>query len=338
MQRRRRKGAHGSSWALAMLMLAGATVGMAASVNQHDVPEAARQAYEVSDYRKAVLELQAAAAREPQNGDIQLLLTKCFLELQDHDAAIRSAEQAVAIDPNNSVYHEWLGKAYGEKASHASMFSALGLAKKTHKEFETAVQLDDRNYSARQALIEFDCSAPSMVGGGEEKAKPEIEKLQGMDASEWHYAAGNCWRQKKEYAAADAEFQLALESHPKSAELIYDIGDYALKRSEAQRLLDVAEIGEKTAPTDPRSKFYRATGLILQNEKQEQCEAMLREYLRRAPRRSGYPRYAVAHEWLGREYENRGDQEAAAKEYQAALQVDPKDKNAHDALKRLGKN
>lgn len=337
MPRKFSRGAKTKLWALQALVLAGAALAAEATIKQGDVPEAARQAYETSNYGEAVNELLAAATREPQNGDIQLFLTKCYIELQEHDAAISSAERAVAINPNSSLYHEWLGKAYGEKASHASMFSALGLARKTHKEFETAVQLDDRNYSARQALIEFDCSAPSMAGGGEDKAKPEIEKLQGMDAAEWHYAAGNCRRQKKDFAAADEEFEKSLESRPKSAELIYDIGDYELRRSLADRLLQVADLGEKTAPGDPRGQFYRATGLILKNEKPEQAEQLLREYMRRAPKRSGYPRYAVAHEWLGRLFENKGEKEEAAREYRAALQTEPKDKNAREALKRLGK-
>lgn len=314
-----------------------ASLSAAGSVRQSEVPEAARQAYDASNYREAVKELQAAAAKDPKNGDVQLLLTKCYLELQEHDAAINSAERAVAIDPNNSLYHEWLGKAYGEKASHASMFSALSLAKKTHKEFETAVQLNDRNYSARQALIEFDCSAPGIAGGGEDKALPEIAKLQEMDASEWHYAEGNCRRQKKDFAAADAEFTKSLQSHPKSAELIYDIGDYAVRRSEPTTLLEVADVGERVAPADPRGKYYRAIALILKNESPDVSERLLQEYLKKAPKRNGFPRYAAAHEWLGRLHESRGDKAEAEKEYRAALQLDPKDKNARDALKRLGK-
>ena len=314
-----------------------ASLSAAGSVRQSEVPEAARQAYDASNYREAVQELQAAAAKDPKNGDVQLLLTKCYLELQEHDAAINSAERAVAIDPNNSLYHEWLGKAYGEKASHASMFSALSLAKKTHKEFETAVQLNDRNYSARQALIEFDCSAPGIAGGGEDKALPELAKLQEMDASEWHYAEGNCRRQKKDFAAADAEFTKSLQSHPKSAELIYDIGDYAVRRSEPTTLLEVADVGERVAPADARGKYYRAVGLILKNESPDVSERLLQEYLKKAPKRNGFPRYAAAHEWLGRLHESRGDKAEAEKEYRAALQLDPKDKNARDALKRLGK-
>ena len=326
-----------------VLALAAMLVGMGsawatARVKQSDSFEAGRRAYEGSDYAKAVAELQAAAAKEPQNGDIQLLLTKTYLELQERDAAINSAEKAVAIDPKSSVYHEWLGRAYGEKADHSSMFSAPGLARKTHREFEIAVQLDEKNFAARQALIEFDCAAPGMVGGGEEKAKPEIEKLKAMDTSEWHYALGNCRRQKKDFADADAEFKLALESKPKSAELIYDIGDYAVRRSQAERLMEVAELGAKAEPGDARGRYYRAVGLILKNEKLEEAERLLKEYLQKAPKRTGYPRYAAAHEWLGRLHENKGEKEAAAKEYQAVLQLDGKSKSAREALKRVEKN
>jgi tetratricopeptide (TPR) repeat protein len=322
---------------VAVAMLAAAT-SVLATVKQNDAWDAGRRAYEGSDYLKAITEFEAAAVKEPQNGEIQLLLTKSYLELQERDAAIASAEKAVAIDPQSSVYHEWLGRAYGEKADHASMFSAPGLARKTHREFEIAVQLDERNFSARQALIEFDCAAPGLVGGGEEKAKPEIEKLRSMDISEWHYALGNCRRQKKDFADADAEFKLALESHPKSPELIFDIGDYAVKRSQADRLIQVAELGGQVAPSDAREMFYQAVGMILSNVKLEQAERLLREYLQRAPRRSGFPRYATAHEWLGRLEENKGEKELAAKEYQAALQLDPKNKGARESLKRLGKS
>jgi tetratricopeptide (TPR) repeat protein len=312
MRRRWGKRGKGEWFVLAAALLMG-TVGGRATAKQEDSAEEGRSAYQSSDYTRAVQDFEAAAAKEPQNGEIQLLLTKCFLELGEHDAAIGSAEKAVEIDPKNSLYHEWLGKAYGEKASHASMFSALGLARKTRREFETAVELDEKNYSARQALIEFDCSAPSIVGGGEDKAHPEIAQLESMDASEWHYAKGNCRRQKKDFADADAEFQLALESHPKSAELIYDIGDYEVRRG-------------------------HAGGLILENEKGEEAERLLREYLKKAPKRTGYPRYSAAHEWLGRLYEGESKNEMAENEYRAALQLDPKDKSARESLKRLRKD
>jgi tetratricopeptide (TPR) repeat protein len=325
-------------WRVLLAVLLAGQTSVSAALKQSDALEAGRRAYESSDYAKAVLELQAAAAKETQNGEIQLLLTKSYLELQERDAAITSAERAVAIDPKSSVYHEWLGRAYGEKADHSSMFSALGLARKTHKEFEVAVELDAKNFAARQALIEYYCDAPGIVGGGEEKAKPEIEKLQATDASEGHFAAGVCRKQKKDFAVADTEFKLALESHPKRADLIYDIGDYAMRHGQAEQLMQVAELGGQVAPLDPRGLFYRAVGLVLKNEKPEAAEKLLREYLQKAPKRAEYPRYAAAHEWLGRMYENKSDKKSAEKEYQAALQLDPKDKSVRESLRRVEKN
>ena len=325
-----------TKWLLALLAIAIAGV-PAANVKQEAGLEAGRRAYEASDYAKAILALQAAAAKEPQNGDVQLLLAKSYLELQEQDPAIKSAEKAVAIDPQNSIYHEWLGRAYGEKADHATWFSAISLAKKTRKEFEAAVQLDGKNFSARQALIEFDCSAPGIVGGGEEKALPQIKQLAEMDAAEGHYAAGNCRRQKKDFTVADEEFRKALVSNPKSAELIYDIGDYAVRRGQPERLLAVAEAGERIAPGDPRGKFYRGVALVLKKENAEEAERLLREYAKKAPLRSGYPRPAAAHVWLGRLFEDHSRMEDAAKEFESALKLDPRNKMAQEALKRLQK-
>ena len=321
---------------LAALCIA-STVMAAANAKQEAGLEAGRRAYEASDYAKAIQVLQEAAANDPQNGEVQLLLTKCYLELLEYDLAIKSAEKAVAIDAQNSVYHEWLGRAYGEKADHASLFSAMSLAKKTRKEFDTAIQLDGKNFSARQALIEFDCSAPGIVGGGEEKALPQIRQLAEMDAAEGHYAAGNCRRQKKDFAVADEEFRKALGSNPKSAGLIYDIGDYAVKRGQPERLLTVADMGEHVAPGDPRGKFYRGVALILKKENPEEAERLLREYAKKAPMRSGYPRPAAAHAWLGRLFEDQNKIEEAVKEFERALELDSKNKMAHEALKRLKK-
>jgi tetratricopeptide (TPR) repeat protein len=321
-------------WTLAALFMASVATA-ATNVKQETAFEAARRAYEASDYVRAIEALQAAATRDQKNGDVQLLLVKSYLELQRHDAAIGSAERAVAIDAQNSVYHEWLGRAYGEKADHAIWFSAISLAKKSRKEFETAVELDAKNYSARQALIEFYCRAPGIVGGGEDKALPQIGQLADMDAAEGHYAAGNCRRQKKEFAVADAEFTKALESNPKSTELIYDIGDYALGYNQPERLLAVADTGERVAPSDPRGKFYRGVALVLKKENPEEAERLLEEYAKKAPMRSGHPRPAAAHAWLGRLFEDQNRMEDAMKEYESALKLDPKNKMAQEGLKRL---
>jgi tetratricopeptide (TPR) repeat protein len=309
----------------------------ASTVQRDDALKAAHEAYEASDYSKAVQLLQAAVAQNPRDAQVHLFLAKTYFELQQHDAAIASAERAVALDPQSSLYHEWLGKAYGEKAGHAAMFSALSLAKKARREFERAVELDEGNFSAYQALIEFDCSAPGIAGGGEDKARPEIAKLAALDPAEGHYAEGNCRRQKKDFAAAADEFNKALELHPKSVELLYDIGDHAMKHDQPDVLLIVAEQGQHLVPSDARALFYRAVALILKNDDPDQSERLLHEYLQRAPLRSTFPPPWRVHEWLGRLYEHQQKTQAATEEFEASLKLEPKNKYAREALKRLKK-
>jgi tetratricopeptide (TPR) repeat protein len=326
-----------SKLALALATVLVCAGGLKAIPTVDEAVETARRAYEASDYDKAIQILSEAAEKNPKDGDVQLWLAKSHFELHQFDAAIANAEKAVGIAPENSVYHEWLGRSYGEKAAKASWFSALSLAKKAQEEFETAIRLDNHNFGAYQALIEFDCAAPGIAGGGEEKAQPRIRELAAMDESEGHYAAGNCRRQKKDFAAAEPEFDKALVT-AKSSDLIYDIGDYALRRDQADRLLAVSQAGEKAAPHDPRAKIYRAAALIVKKEKSDEAEKLLREYLKTAPNRTAYPHPTVTHYWLGRLAENQNDRGAATREYEESLRLDPKNKATQEALKRLRKS
>src|SRR5260370_7911001 len=94
---------------------------------QRDDLNTAHQAYESGEYAKAAQLLQAAAVQNPRDGEIHLFLAKTYYELQQNDAAIVSAEKAVALDPQKSLYHECLRKPYGQKPAHPDIFSALPL-------------------------------------------------------------------------------------------------------------------------------------------------------------------------------------------------------------------
>jgi tetratricopeptide (TPR) repeat protein len=305
------------------------------ALGESNVPEAAKTAFAEGDYPKAIEILNREAALSPRDAAVQYLLARCYFESEQYDRAIPAAEAAVSLDGKNSGYHELLGRAYGEKADRSGWLGALSLAKKARKEFETAVQLDERNFSATQALIEFDCSAPSLAGGGEDKARPEIEKLSALDSTEGRYAAVNCLRQKKDYEAADAEFRKVLALHPKSADLIYDVGDHYMKHSQADRLELVIAEGERVAPTDPRGNFFRAVALTLEKKNPGEAEKLFADYLKHAPKRNNYPSKAIAHYWLGRIQENKNDTASARAEYREALNLEPKNRFAKEAMSRL---
>jgi len=218
------------------------------------------------------------------------------------------------------------------------MFSAFPLARKTQKEFETAVQLDEHNFDAAQNLIEYDCTAPSVVGGGEEKAQPLIHKLLALDASQGHFAAGKCRLQKKDVTGAEAEFVKALESKPKSVDTIQEIAAYFANRGAADRVLAAADAAQTAAPEDPCGPFFLAVGWILKAERLPESEKILQNFIQAVPRRPSYPGPWSAHYWLGQLYEKQKNTAAARGEYEAALKLNAKFKKAQDALKHLGKS
>ncbi len=321
--------------ALAAFALAGAPAargdGAAAAL------DAAKHAYDASEYEKGVDALRPVAAGEPNNAEAQFWLLRSYYELHQWDQAISAGERAIAIDQGSSVYHMWLGRSYGSKAEVVGWWQAFALAKKSRKEFEMAVALDAKNFAAVQDLIEFYCAAPGIVGGGEDKALRLIGDLMKVDEGEARFGRANCFKLKKSFDQADAEFDRAIAAGLKRTATIYEVGDYAAKHNQPERMLKVAEKGEVVDPSDSRAQFYRGAALVMKNERLKEAERLLKSYLKRAPVRTAYPSPAWAHTWLGKLYEQQNKCDAATAEYREALSTDPKNKEAREALKRLAK-
>src|SRR5277367_5586682 len=85
----------------------------------------------------AIVLLQEKIVRTPSDGESYNLLCRAHLTVSSWDAGISACQKAVSLDPDNSFYHLWLGRAYGGKADHSSFLSAAGLAKRVRAEFET---------------------------------------------------------------------------------------------------------------------------------------------------------------------------------------------------------
>jgi Flp pilus assembly protein TadD len=64
----------------------------------------------------------------------------------------------------------------------------------------------------------------------------------------------------------------------------------------------------------------------------------LRAYLSSTPENSEMPPHASALEWLGALYEKEGRNSEAAQEYKACLDLDPRNHNARDGLRRVEKD
>ena len=293
--------------------------------------------YNAGRYNRAVDALNAQIAKSPDDAALHFLLGQSYYQLREFPRAVASFERAVQLAPKQSEYHNWLGKSYGRKAEEGVFLSAMSWARKAHREFETAVELNPRNLEAQRDLIRYEMNAPGIVGGGEEKALKRIEGLEKIDPLVGELARGEFLATRKRMAEADAVFAQILEADTDRAGVYLEAGDYYRDRQNAEKMAVAVADAERVDPEDRRLKYYKGILLVMKKEDPREAETLLKSYLATVPNHSDLPAHSSAREWLGRLYESQNRFSEAAEEYRLSLSMDPHNKGVEEALKRVQK-
>lgn len=293
--------------------------------------------YNAGRYNRAIDTLTSAASRSPDDAALQFLLGESYYQLREFPRAIGSLERAIQLSPKDSEYHDWLGRAYGRKAEESVFLSAMSWARKTHREFEIAVEQDPHNFEAQRDLIRFEMNAPAVVGGGDEKAVKHIGDLEKIDHVQGLLARGEFFATKKRLGEADKVFDDILLSDSDHAGVYFEVGDYYRDRPDAEKLRQAIDKAQRLSPDDRRLKFYNGVILVMMKKNPAEAEAMLKSYISTVPDNSDLPPHAIAHEWLGKLYESLGRNSEATEEYRIALTLEPHDKALEEDLKRAEK-
>jgi len=295
----------------------------------------AQRDYNAGRYNRVVDTLNGVIAKSPNDAFPYFLLGQSYYQLGDFTRAITDLERAVQLSPNESEYHDWLGKAYGRKAEQSMFLSAMSLARKTHKEFEIAVQLKPSNFEAQRDLIRYEMNAPGIVGGGDDKALNHIRALAQLDPMQGDLARGEFLATKKRLGEADALFSKILESQTDRIGVYFEVADYFRDRGNSAKMAEAVADAEKIDSNDPRLKYYRGVLEVMQGRNAGGAEMLLKSYLTTVPNNSSLPSHASAREWLGKLYESQGHFSEAAEQYRRSLSLDPHNKSVEDALKRV---
>lgn len=284
---------------------------------------------------EAVTALKARIAAAPTDAQAYNLLSRAYLGLERWDDAVKAGEKAVALDPNNSDYHMWLGRAYGEKADHASFITAASLAGKVRGEFERAVALNGANVSARSDLAEFYMEAPGFVGGGKDKALAQAQQLQAQDAAAAFWVKARLAEKDKNYAQAESYFKQAIDVSHGAGEQWLNLAAFYKRQGQLDKMEDavnhaVAAVQQKT------NVLVGAAGLLFQAGRNfNGAIEYLRKYLDSQNKMEDAPAFR-AHLLLGNILAKQGDRAGAVREYHAALALASGYQPARDALARLG--
>lgn len=218
----------------------------------------------------------------PATAEVHNLKCRVQFALEHFDAAANECQAAVNASNENSDYHMWLGRALGEKASRASFLTAFSLAKRVGAEFETAVKLDGRNAAALADLGEFYASAPSVVGGGTDKAARVATQLDAVDQARAHELRGRIAEEQKDYGTAERSFKQAISASQHPAFQWMTLASYFRRRSQWTELDAAIDSGLKATQRDRRAAvalFNGASVLSRANRNLSLSAKMLEEYL-----------------------------------------------------------
>lgn len=283
---------------------------------------------------EAIQLLNSAVKRSPNDAEAYHLLSRVYYALGKWDGAVAAAERAVKAAPTNSNYHLWLGRAYGMKAQNSGWMSAMKFARKARDEFEKAVELDASNVRAHSALADYYLEAPGFLGGGEDKARREAERLAAQNSSAAHSVKGQIAEKDKNYQQAEAEYKTAIKQSKSPGEDWLQLAGFYRRTgryAEMEKAIEQALTAENKRGNAP----YEAARILLRSGRNLPGAAqLLRQYLASRKLDEEAPAF-LAHYLLGQILEKQGDKKGAAAEYRAALSMAKDYESAQNALKRV---
>jgi tetratricopeptide (TPR) repeat protein len=273
--------------------------------------------------------LSSAAA----DADSSNLLCRAYFALEDWDRAESSCKKAVALDPDNSRFHLWLGRVYGEKADRANVLAAAILAGKVRGEFERAVQLNPQDIDARLDLAEFYIEAPGIVGGGEAKAREQAQSVATVNPGREHWIYARIAEKKKDVAGAEREYHQYIDLSHSDAEAWLNLALF-LRRQNRPAEMEQAIVKLSQSPMPKLDVLVEAAEMLYRGGRSYPfATELLHRYLAAGPVEAA-PAFKARY-LLGLLLEKQGDKAGAADEYRASLSLARNFGTAQEALNRV---
>jgi tetratricopeptide (TPR) repeat protein len=266
---------------------------------------------------EASVMLSTILAAHPDDARAHQLLCRVYYAQDLGTSAVPECELAVANAPTNSENELWLGRAYGLKASQANPLAAFGIAKKVRVAFEKAVQLDPANVQAMSDLGEFYVAAPSIVGGGLDKAQALSVQMMPRSAWQTHRLLARIADKKKDFATAEAEFKAAVATG-KTPQAYVDLAQFYDQQHKPEQALAALQ-GCIDADRRKDAVLVDAASLLIDMHRSLDLAArLLRDYLSSPAKSDDAPAFRV-HLKLGDLLVQLGDRAGAHQEYAAAV-------------------
>ncbi len=295
--------------------------------------EDAMRLYEKGEFKKAEKLLVILSRSTPDDPKIRLWLGKTYLKNRQWDKAVREMEKAVGIEPSNAHYRLWLGRACGSLADHTFPLFAMGKAGRVIKEFEAASKLAPKDLDVRFDMLEFYLQAPAIVGGGDDKAKAEIETIASLDPKKGYIARAMMHQDKKKYDLAKKELIQATLDYPDYVAGYFDLAEFLLDQKDFEGSLKYSKKAMELN-NSKRARLISAAARIRLRVNLEEAEGWLQELVS-GSLGEGDPSFEQAYYWLGECHLATGNRTKAREALKSALVYDPDYEPAKKAISKL---
>jgi tetratricopeptide (TPR) repeat protein len=284
---------------------------------------------------KALRALNLEIAQKPNDARAYNFLCRVYFQLEMWDNAVRMGERSVALDPENSFYHLWLGRAVGRKAEVSNPFTAFGLARRVKSEFERAVALDANNFTARADLSEYYLEAPGFLGGDKGKARQQADYMAPHDLALASYIYARV-EEKQGTGRAEAEYKKAVAASNAPARYWVELAHFYRRTGRLNEMEMAVNQSLATAQEGDVTAFDAASLLLHAGRNFPGAMQMLRQYVAQEDPSEQGPAFQ-AHYLLGVLLEKQGRKKEAAAAFRAALEMASQYKPARDALARVSR-
>lgn len=236
----------------------------------------AEELYQHTDYYGSLKVLKGVASPDAATYS---LMGKDYFMTGEFRQASDYFLKAAALDPKNSGYALWLGRAWGRRAETASPFTAPFAASKARQYFELAVKLDPHNSDAMGDLLDYYLNAPGLLGGGLDKADALAKLIAKNDPAEGLISEALVAERRKQFDTAEEQLRRAVELAPRRVGRLLDLARYLAKQGKVQESEAAFARAEKIAPGNPRVLYARAQTYVEGKRNLDQAKALLRKYL-----------------------------------------------------------
>jgi len=242
---------------------------------------------------EALQTLNSVLAQNAADPEAHNLRCRVYYQEEAWDRAIADCEAAVRLDPSRSNYHLWLGRAYGQKAQHVSLFTAFKLARKVSAEFQQAVQLDPGNADALADLGEYDVEAPAIVGGGLSHAVALVPQLRAASPSAALNLQARIAESQHDYDTAESCYKSAIGQAQYTAGAWMDLAAFYQRHGRTDDMVAAAHTGASLDRRHGTALVDGAASLTQAHREPQVAIQWLQLYLNSRAQTEDAPSFAV---------------------------------------------